>query len=341
MSTVTAFSHEVRDPAELPEVLERGLRRLSGPAGRGRCTSRSRSTSSAARRTARPGIRARPRARGRLARRRRASRPPPTRLASARSPLILLGGGARDAGRRPALALARRLGAPVGLTINARGAIDHDDPLCLGSALAFAPVSRHPARGGRRRARGRAAVGPRPVGPRCPARADRRHPDRRDAGQLERRYPPEGRAARRRASRRSRRSWPPRWRGGAWTGTPGGTARAERRVAEALASIEWPPAVADFADVVAALDAALPSRPPDRGRLHQAGLRGEPQPADARAQVLADADRLRLPRRRPANGDRREAGRAEAQWWRWPATEGSCSRSRSWRPRATSACRSP
>ena len=29
----------------------------------------------------------------------------------------------------------------MGLTINARGAIDHDDPLCLGSALAFAPVS--------------------------------------------------------------------------------------------------------------------------------------------------------------------------------------------------------
>jgi len=60
-------------------------------------------------------------------------------LREAQTPLIILGGGARDAGEA-ALALARRLGAPVGLTINARGAIDHDDPLCLGSALSFPPV---------------------------------------------------------------------------------------------------------------------------------------------------------------------------------------------------------
>jgi acetolactate synthase I/II/III large subunit len=61
-------------------------------------------------------------------------------LAEARRPLILLGGGARDAGHE-ALALARALDAPVGLTINARGTIPDDDPLCLGSALSFPPIS--------------------------------------------------------------------------------------------------------------------------------------------------------------------------------------------------------
>jgi thiamine pyrophosphate-dependent acetolactate synthase large subunit-like protein len=52
---------------------------------------------------------------------------------------VLLGCGARDAGPQ-ALRLARLAGAPVGLTINARGAIDHDDELCLGSALSFPPA---------------------------------------------------------------------------------------------------------------------------------------------------------------------------------------------------------
>ena len=62
------------------------------------------------------------------------------RLARARRPLLLLGGGARDAGAE-ALALARALDAPIGLTINARGTIPDTDPLCLGSALSFPPVS--------------------------------------------------------------------------------------------------------------------------------------------------------------------------------------------------------
>jgi acetolactate synthase-1/2/3 large subunit len=61
-------------------------------------------------------------------------------LAGARRPLVLLGGGARDAGAA-ALALARALAAPIGLTINARGTIADDEPLCLGSALSFEPVS--------------------------------------------------------------------------------------------------------------------------------------------------------------------------------------------------------
>jgi acetolactate synthase-1/2/3 large subunit len=61
-------------------------------------------------------------------------------LAGADRPLVLLGGGARDAGAE-ALEVARALDAPVGLTINARGTIPDDDPLCLGSALSFPPIS--------------------------------------------------------------------------------------------------------------------------------------------------------------------------------------------------------
>lgn len=61
-------------------------------------------------------------------------------LSGARRPLVLLGGGAQDAGEQ-ALALARRIAAPIGLTINGRGAVPDRDPLCLGSALSFAPVS--------------------------------------------------------------------------------------------------------------------------------------------------------------------------------------------------------
>ena len=43
-------------------------------------------------------------------------------LAGARAPAIILGGGARDAGV-PAARLAEKLGAPIGMTINAKGAV--------------------------------------------------------------------------------------------------------------------------------------------------------------------------------------------------------------------------
>ena len=61
-------------------------------------------------------------------------------LASARRPVVILGGGAVDAGAQ-ALALARRLDAPVAVTGNARGVIPHDDPLCLGSTLPLGTVA--------------------------------------------------------------------------------------------------------------------------------------------------------------------------------------------------------
>ncbi|MBJ7334951.1 MAG: hypothetical protein JHD05_10115, partial [Thermoleophilia bacterium] len=63
-------------------------------------------------------------------------------LADAKNPAIILGGGGRNAGPA-ALALAEQLGAPVGLTINAKGAIPADHPLCIPSRMMFSPLDRH------------------------------------------------------------------------------------------------------------------------------------------------------------------------------------------------------
>ncbi|WP_226506733.1 5-guanidino-2-oxopentanoate decarboxylase [Pseudomonas sp. MWU16-30317] len=61
------------------------------------------------------------------------------RLASARRPLILAGGGALDAA--PALiALAERLQAPVALTINAKGLLPAAHPLLIGSTQTLVPT---------------------------------------------------------------------------------------------------------------------------------------------------------------------------------------------------------
>jgi acetolactate synthase-1/2/3 large subunit len=138
MAAVTAFSHTVTDPAELPDVFARaydvfGSRRprpvhISLPID---VLRKPGDTALAA--DAKPVAPA-----------------PPMPLASdveraarvlerAQTPLILLGGGARDAGAE-ALALADFLGSPVGLTINARGTVPDTHPLCLGSALSFPPV---------------------------------------------------------------------------------------------------------------------------------------------------------------------------------------------------------
>jgi len=53
-------------------------------------------------------------------------------LATARRPLILAGGGAIDAAQ-PLTELAERLGAPVALTINAKGLLPSSHPLLIGS----------------------------------------------------------------------------------------------------------------------------------------------------------------------------------------------------------------
>jgi acetolactate synthase-1/2/3 large subunit len=60
-------------------------------------------------------------------------------LAEARRPVLLLGGGACDAGA-DAVALAETLDAPVACTINAKGLIPGDHPLALGSNQSFVPV---------------------------------------------------------------------------------------------------------------------------------------------------------------------------------------------------------
>ena len=60
-------------------------------------------------------------------------------LKGARAPAIILGGGARDAGM-PAARLAEKLGAPLGLTINAKGAVPAAHPLVVQSRMGFAPV---------------------------------------------------------------------------------------------------------------------------------------------------------------------------------------------------------
>jgi thiamine pyrophosphate-dependent acetolactate synthase large subunit-like protein len=252
MSTVTAFSHSVTDPAELPEVLGRafdvfasgrprpvhiqlavdvlradadgvGDRPLPSPAGRP---------------VADPGAVA---AAARL-------------LAGAERPLVILGGGACDAGDA-ALEIARRIGAPVGLTINGRGAVDHDDPLCLGSALSFPPVDDV-----LRSADAVLLAGAElsdlelwgldaPLELRGLVRVDV------DPGQLDRRYPAElGLLGDATATLEAIAGALPE-------ADPAGVQRAEALVADVRGRMEWPPSVADFLDVVAALDAALP---PDR-----------------------------------------------------------------------------
>jgi acetolactate synthase-1/2/3 large subunit len=252
MSKVTAFSHEVRDPAELPEVLERAYDVFN--AGRPRPV-HIQIPVDVLRREADGGAGSGP----------EPARQPPraapdgiekaaAALASARLPLILLGGGARDAGPA-ALALARRLGAPVGLTINARGAIDHDDPLCLGSALAFRPVSDILREADAVVLAGAELSGLDLWGLDAPLELNGVIRIDVDEDQLVRRYPP---AVALQGDARATLDALAAAVEGRVGADAGRLAGAERRVAEALASIEWPPAVADFADVVAALDAALP-----------------------------------------------------------------------------------
>lgn len=139
MATVTAFSHTVRDPAELPAVLARAEEVFSSR--RPRPVHIAIPVDVAARPADGLELGAPPPA--------PPARPVPNAeaveraarlLAAARRPLVVLGGGARDAGPEAA-AVAEHLDAPVGLTINARGTLPDDHPLCLGSALSFPPVS--------------------------------------------------------------------------------------------------------------------------------------------------------------------------------------------------------
>jgi acetolactate synthase-1/2/3 large subunit len=153
MASVTAFSHTVGDANELPAVFERAYDMFASqrprPVHIGLPVDVLRMPAATATPAAQPPAApsaAPPPAAAPPAVERRPPRPSADDLeraaellAAADSPLILLGGGARDAGPQ-AIALAERLGAPIGLTINARGTVPDRHPLCLGSALSFAPV---------------------------------------------------------------------------------------------------------------------------------------------------------------------------------------------------------
>jgi acetolactate synthase I/II/III large subunit len=135
MAQVTAFSHTVADPGELPSVFARAwevftCRRprpvhievpvdiLSADA-----TAADRIES-----TCRPPVPSPESVRAAAA-----------ALWAAARPAVLLGGGAAEAGTA-AVRLAERIGAPIGLTINAKGAVSSSHPLCLGATLTFRPA---------------------------------------------------------------------------------------------------------------------------------------------------------------------------------------------------------
>ena len=132
---LTAFSHRVEHPRELPEVLARAFDSFAS--GRPRPVH-----------IAVPvDVLAMPSPRlERIATTPTAPSPAPSAiaaaaelLASARAPVMILGGGAVDAGPA-ALRIAERIGAAVGVTINGKGAIPSSHRLCVGATLSFAPV---------------------------------------------------------------------------------------------------------------------------------------------------------------------------------------------------------
>lgn len=247
LSAVTAFSHTIQDPAELPAVLGRAAEVFAS-------------------RRPRPVHIGLPVDVLAMAAEDPAPIPvPPPRpqpapddvaraadlLSRAQRPLVLLGGGAKDAGPE-ALVVARRLGAPIGLTINARGTVSDGDPLCLGSALSFAPVSDL-----LREADATLLVGAelsdlelwgldRPLTLSGLVRIDI------DPEQLDRRWAPEvalcGDAAATLDALAQALGGPP----------PGVGDGAVRRVAEARAALVPPPEIARFAELLALLDRVLP-----------------------------------------------------------------------------------
>ena len=135
MATITAESIEVRDPAELPEAFARAYEifesRRPRPVHIGipidvlglPASSSQRLPARGSRPAADPALVARA----------------VELLAGAERPMLLLGGGAVAAGAE-ATAVAERLGAPVGLTVNAKGVLPDSHPLSLRTTLTLRPV---------------------------------------------------------------------------------------------------------------------------------------------------------------------------------------------------------
>ena len=135
MSTITAESIDVRDPADLPEAFARAFEifesRRPRPVHIGIPIDVLDLPGSARERL--PARGRAPLADAALVER------AVELLASARSPMLLLGGGAVAAGDE-ATAVAERLGAPIGLTVNAKGVVPDSHPLSLGTTLTLRPV---------------------------------------------------------------------------------------------------------------------------------------------------------------------------------------------------------
>jgi acetolactate synthase-1/2/3 large subunit len=256
MASVTAFSHTVRDPAELSEVFASAAEVF--------CSQRPRPVHIAIPVDVLSGEVTLPLDSIRPAPPR--PQPPPDALASAarflagaRRPLLILGGGARDAGAE-AMALAELLGAPIGLTINARGSVSDAHELCLGSALSFSPISDL-----LREADVTVLVGAElstldlwgldtPLRPQAVIRVDI------DADQLRRRWDPavalHGDSASTLAALAALVGEEPPPEGVDRTSR---TVAAARRVREARARLEPPAEIARFASLISALERALPA----------------------------------------------------------------------------------
>jgi acetolactate synthase-1/2/3 large subunit len=142
MSSIAAHAETVSEPERLEEALDRAYAALAGPRPR----------------PAYVGVpvdvlerRLELRAGAARAGAARAGEPPAPALAAAqleravvllgaaRRPLILLGGGAIDAGG-PALQIATATGAPIVTTLNGKGAVPERHPACLGATLTLEPV---------------------------------------------------------------------------------------------------------------------------------------------------------------------------------------------------------
>ena len=144
MATITAFSETVHSPDRLAGAIERAFAVLEGPrprpvhigiptdvlampAGAGTTATAGDPVTKASGRSATPALAGREL--------RRAAE----LLATAREPVIVLGGGAIDAGPA-ALRVSALTGAPIATSTNGKGAIPETHPAALGATLTLQPV---------------------------------------------------------------------------------------------------------------------------------------------------------------------------------------------------------
>jgi thiamine pyrophosphate-dependent acetolactate synthase large subunit-like protein len=135
MAAITAESIEIRDPAELPEAFARAFEIFESQRPRPVHIGIPIDVLS---RPAETWERLPPRGAAPLADAPLVERAVAL-LAGAERPMVLLGGGAVAAGAAAA-AVAERLGAPVGMTVNAKGVLPDSHPLSIGTTLTLRPI---------------------------------------------------------------------------------------------------------------------------------------------------------------------------------------------------------